>query len=206
MLRPAPKHARPGALRPPGRVTGRRWLTLVKIFTVSRGVPAAQPDARRRPRRLPLDRHPGLRPARHRGVPDRADRLRDPGELDAPSRPRRGRGLPARPPEAVPERPARFDLSSTRPDLRVFPHRKWVDAIRAAAETAPFDQLDYAQSGGHPRLRGRPDRPGDSGQPAGAEPADPGALMESGAYDRHLRASRRRFRARRGALVAALQR
>jgi GntR family transcriptional regulator/MocR family aminotransferase len=30
-------------------------------------------------------------------------------------------------------------------------------------------------------------------------------FMESGAYDRHLRASRRRFRARRGALVGALQ-
>jgi GntR family transcriptional regulator / MocR family aminotransferase len=31
-------------------------------------------------------------------------------------------------------------------------------------------------------------------------------FMESGAYDRHLRASRRRFRARRTALVGALQR
>jgi GntR family transcriptional regulator/MocR family aminotransferase len=31
-------------------------------------------------------------------------------------------------------------------------------------------------------------------------------FMESGAYDRHLRASRRRFRARRDALVGALQR
>ena len=61
--------------------------------------------------------------------------------------------LPVRPPEAVPDRPPRFDLSSARPDLRAFPRRKWVEAIRAAAETAPFDQLDYAQSGGHPRLR-----------------------------------------------------
>src|ERR1700722_861713 len=52
---------------------------------------AALPPARRRSRRLPLDRHPGVRPARHRGVPDRADRLRDPGELDTPDRPRRGR-------------------------------------------------------------------------------------------------------------------
>lgn len=58
-----------------------------------------------------------------------------------------------RSPGAVPERPARFDLSSARPDLRAFPRRKWVEAIRAAAETAPFDQLDYAESGGHPRLR-----------------------------------------------------
>ena len=61
--------------------------------------------------------------------------------------------LPARPPGPVPDRPARFDLSSARPDLRAFPRRKWVEAIRAAAETVPFDQLDYAQSGGHPRLR-----------------------------------------------------
>src|SRR6202042_166813 len=60
---------------------------------------------------------------------------------------------PARPPGAVADRPARFDLSSARPDLRAFPRRKWVEAIRTAAETAPFDQLDYAQSGGHPRLR-----------------------------------------------------
>ncbi len=60
---------------------------------------------------------------------------------------------PARPPGAVADRPARFDLSSARPDLRAFPRRKWVEAIRAAAETAPFDQLDYTQSGGHPRLR-----------------------------------------------------
>lgn len=62
-------------------------------------------------------------------------------------------GPPAQPPGAVPDRPARFDLSSARPDLRAFPRRKWVEAIRTAAETAPFDELDYAQAGGHPRLR-----------------------------------------------------
>ena len=63
-------------------------------------------------------------------------------------------GTPARPPEAVADPgQARFDLSSARPDLRAFPRRKWVEAIRAAAETAPFDQLDYAQAGGHPQLR-----------------------------------------------------
>src|SRR5580704_1232683 len=44
--------------------------------------------------------------------------------------------LPVRPPEAVPDRPPRFDLSSARPDLRAFPRRKWVEAIRTAAETA----------------------------------------------------------------------
>jgi DNA-binding transcriptional MocR family regulator len=89
-------------------------------------------------------------------------------------------GRPAQPPGAVPARPARFDLSSARPDLRAFPRRKWVEAIRAAAEipVSPpaLNQLALA------------------------------LFMESGAYDRHLRASRRRFRARRGALVGALQR
>jgi GntR family transcriptional regulator / MocR family aminotransferase len=59
---------------------------------------------------------------------------------------------PVRPSE-MPPRSARFDLSPGRPDLRAFPRRKWAEAIRTAAETAPFDQLDYSQSGGHPRLR-----------------------------------------------------
>jgi GntR family transcriptional regulator/MocR family aminotransferase len=60
---------------------------------------------------------------------------------------------PARPSTARPAGPARFDMSSSRPDLRAFPRRKWVAAIAAAAETAPFDELDHADSGGHPRLR-----------------------------------------------------
>jgi GntR family transcriptional regulator/MocR family aminotransferase len=58
------------------------------------------------------------------------------------------------PPAATAEAPpARFDLYSSRPDLRAFPRRKWVEAIRIASETAPFDQLDRAAPGGHPRLR-----------------------------------------------------
>jgi GntR family transcriptional regulator/MocR family aminotransferase len=60
---------------------------------------------------------------------------------------------PAGKPEVPPARPVRFDLSSARPDLRAFPRRRWVEAIRAATETAPFDQLDYSRSGGEPRLR-----------------------------------------------------
>ena len=65
------------------------------------------------------------------------------------------RAGPAARPQPEPSRtgPPRFDLSSARPDLRAFPRRRWVEAIRAAAETAPFDELDYAQAGGHPRLR-----------------------------------------------------
>jgi GntR family transcriptional regulator / MocR family aminotransferase len=57
-------------------------------------------------------------------------------------RPRAASGPPA----------ARFDLYSCRPDLRAFP-RRWVAAIRSAALTASFDQLDYSEPGGLPQLR-----------------------------------------------------
>src|ERR1700729_2979 len=79
--------------------------------------------------------------------------------------------LPVRPPEAVPDRPPRFDLSSARPDLRAFPRRKWVEAIRTAAETAPFDPLDYAQSGGQPGGRPVPAAPQTGSRGGPAEPA-----------------------------------
>jgi GntR family transcriptional regulator/MocR family aminotransferase len=49
--------------------------------------------------------------------------------------------------------PPRYDLNAGRPDLRSFPRRKWVQAIRATAESVPFDQLNYSEPGGHPRLR-----------------------------------------------------
>jgi GntR family transcriptional regulator/MocR family aminotransferase len=49
--------------------------------------------------------------------------------------------------------PPRYDLSQCTPDYRAFPRRKWVEAIRVAAETTPFDQLDYGDTGGEPRLR-----------------------------------------------------
>jgi GntR family transcriptional regulator / MocR family aminotransferase len=55
----------------------------------------------------------------------------------------------ARPAQAA----AGFDLCSCTPDLRAFPRRQWVGAIRAAAETAPFDQLSYSEPGGMPELR-----------------------------------------------------
>ena len=54
-----------------------------------------------------------------------------------------GRTLSARPARPVPA--AGFDLSSAHPDLRAFPRRRWVAAIRAAAETAPFDRLSYSE-------------------------------------------------------------
>ena len=46
-----------------------------------------------------------------------------------------------------------FDLGSCTPDLRAFPRRQWVEAIRAAAETAPFDRLSYSEPGGLAELR-----------------------------------------------------
>jgi GntR family transcriptional regulator / MocR family aminotransferase len=58
-----------------------------------------------------------------------------------------------RAPSAKPSAPAGFDLGSYHPDLRSFPRRQWVEAIRAAAETAPFDQLSYSEPGGLPELR-----------------------------------------------------
>ncbi len=60
---------------------------------------------------------------------------------------------PVRPSYPRAAREARFDLSYSRPDLRAFPRRQWVAAISAVAETASFDELDYAEAGGHPRLR-----------------------------------------------------
>ena len=49
--------------------------------------------------------------------------------------------------------PARYDLSQCTPDYRGFPRRKWVESIRVAAETAPYDLLGYPALGGERRLR-----------------------------------------------------
>jgi GntR family transcriptional regulator / MocR family aminotransferase len=57
------------------------------------------------------------------------------------------------PSATTPPPPPRFDLSMCSPDYRAFPRRKWVEAIRTAAENTPFDQLDYGDTGGEPRLR-----------------------------------------------------
>jgi GntR family transcriptional regulator / MocR family aminotransferase len=54
---------------------------------------------------------------------------------------------------SVRETPPRYDLNMCSPDYRAFPRRKWVEAIRLAAENTPFDQLDYGDTGGEPRLR-----------------------------------------------------
>jgi GntR family transcriptional regulator / MocR family aminotransferase len=61
-------------------------------------------------------------------------------------------------PDRIPRRrepasPPRYDLNSGAPDFRAFPRRKWAEAIRTAAETVPFSQLSYAETGGEPKLR-----------------------------------------------------
>ena len=64
---------------------------------------------------------------------------------------RADRSLGLRP--AVPPLAVRYDLYSCQTDLRSFPRRRWVEALAAAAETAPFDQLGYCPPGGLPELR-----------------------------------------------------
>jgi GntR family transcriptional regulator/MocR family aminotransferase len=50
-------------------------------------------------------------------------------------------------------RAPRFDLGPGLPDLRAFPRRAWLAALRAEIDTIPHTQLAYPGPGGHPRLR-----------------------------------------------------
>jgi GntR family transcriptional regulator / MocR family aminotransferase len=62
---------------------------------------------------------------------------------------------PPRPAKAVgvPGPQARYDMYSCWPDLRVFPRRRWLEAITAAVATASHSQLGYSAPGGMPELR-----------------------------------------------------
>lgn len=60
----------------------------------------------------------------------------------------------ASPALATPPRQVRYDMSECTPDFRAFPRRAWLDAMRTAAETAPFHDLGYGEPGGVPLLRG----------------------------------------------------
>ena len=64
-----------------------------------------------------------------------------------------GRDRTTHPAASGEDAPPRYDLTVCTPDYRAFPRRKWVDAIRSTAETAPFNQLSYAAAGGEPTLR-----------------------------------------------------
>jgi GntR family transcriptional regulator / MocR family aminotransferase len=47
----------------------------------------------------------------------------------------------------------RYDLAPGLPDLRAFPRRRWVDAVRSQLATMPYDDLGYPAPGGAPHLR-----------------------------------------------------
>ena len=95
----------------------------------------------------------------------------------------RARQRPEAAARAAPTRPgpeAGFDLGSYSPDLRAFPRRKWVEAIRAAAETAPFDRLSYSEPGGLPELRTILAEHLNRSRGAAAEPASICVVMGAG--------------------------
>jgi GntR family transcriptional regulator/MocR family aminotransferase len=59
-------------------------------------------------------------------------------------------------PAATLPRPApipQFDLLPGSPDLRGFPRRAWLDALRAELATAAYTEFTYPPNAGHPRLR-----------------------------------------------------
>jgi GntR family transcriptional regulator / MocR family aminotransferase len=70
-----------------------------------------------------------------------------PGPAGVPAAGRAGR------PPARAAAPLPAGNLSYSPDLRAFPRRQWAEAIRAAAETAPFDRLGYSEPAGLPELR-----------------------------------------------------
>ncbi len=55
--------------------------------------------------------------------------------------------------EETPARVPRFDLTSTTPDVTLFPMRHWLAAVRHAAYHAPTRALDYGDPRGDPALR-----------------------------------------------------
>jgi DNA-binding transcriptional MocR family regulator len=75
---------------------------------------------------------------------------------------------------------AAFDFFPGVPDLAGFPRLAWLRALRQALSETSYRDFGYPE----PRAR----------------------LIEGGAYDRHLRQARRRYRGRRDALVAAVAR
>ncbi len=65
---------------------------------------------------------------------------------------RAGAARPSEPAAVLAGRP-RYDLAPGLPDLRAFPRRRWLDALRAGLVDAPHHDLGYPAPGGHPRLR-----------------------------------------------------
>ncbi len=46
-----------------------------------------------------------------------------------------------------------YDLAPGLPDLRAFPRRRWVEAVRSRLSTMPYTDLGYPEPGGSPHLR-----------------------------------------------------
>jgi GntR family transcriptional regulator / MocR family aminotransferase len=63
------------------------------------------------------------------------------------------RPVPLVPARARIETPVRFDLTSTTPDVTLFPRRQWATALAAAVREAPAPALDYGDPRGSGVLR-----------------------------------------------------
>ncbi len=66
--------------------------------------------------------------------------------------PEGGAAPPPSPPAAAAPAP-RLDLGPGIPDLRAFPRRAWLEAVRSELASTPYTELAYPEPGGHPRLR-----------------------------------------------------
>ncbi len=56
-------------------------------------------------------------------------------------------------PPAPAKKAPRYDLAPGLPDLRAFPRKRWVDAIRDVLAVVPHTELGVPPAGGHPKLR-----------------------------------------------------
>jgi len=74
--------------------------------------------------------------------------------VGAPAAPGAG-GTGARPGSLPPrpERTFRLDFAPGLPDLRAFPRRRWVEAVRSQLATLPYTELGYPPEGGCARFR-----------------------------------------------------
>ncbi|SFD31844.1 GntR family transcriptional regulator / MocR family aminotransferase [Streptomyces aidingensis] len=104
------------------------------------------------------------------------------------------------PPAPAPPAPAHapYDLTPSLPDLRAFPNRRWLDALRSTMVAGALTDLAHPPPDGNPRLRGLVADYLRRGRDARAEAAD--VLITGGVTDGVLRVCR----ALRGAGFTAL--
>ncbi len=60
---------------------------------------------------------------------------------------------PAAEPGPPPPVPTRYDLTPSLPDLRAFPHRRWLEALRGTMVAGALTDLAHPTPDGNPRLR-----------------------------------------------------